>query len=61
MMQALGAAEKVFELIDRKPKMSTQDGDYQPDDINGHISFQNVTFTYPSRPDQVVLKVSALI
>ena len=58
MMQALGAAEKVFELIERKPKINTDDGDYEPADINGHILFENVTFSYPSRPDQIVLQVS---
>ena len=56
-MQALGAAAKVFELIDRKPVISTDDGTEQPDEVKGHISFKNVCFSYPMRPDQPVLQV----
>ena len=57
-MQALGAAEKVFELIGRKPKISTDDGHTTPDVFKGHISFRNVNFSYPMRPNQKVLEVS---
>uniref|UniRef100_H2YGY8 Uncharacterized protein n=1 Tax=Ciona savignyi TaxID=51511 RepID=H2YGY8_CIOSA len=56
MMQALGAAEKVFELIERKPKLGIDDGTENPKQIQGHISFKNVSFSYPSRPDQTVLE-----
>jgi len=56
-MQALGAAEKVFEWIGRKPKISTEDGQATPTILKGHISFQNVTFSYPMRPKQTVLEV----
>ena len=56
-MQALGAAEKVFEWINRKPVISTDDGHAKPDILKGHISFKNVTFSYPMRPDQTVLQV----
>lgn len=57
-MQALGAAEKVFELIKRKPVISTDEGQEKPSSINGHISFQNVSFSYPRRPEQSILKVN---
>ncbi|XP_076804763.1 ABC-type oligopeptide transporter ABCB9-like isoform X2 [Clavelina lepadiformis] len=56
LMQALGAAEKVFQLIQRKPKISIDDGCEKPDNAKGHISFKNVSFSYPTRPDQPVLK-----
>uniref|UniRef100_H2XQ32 ABC transmembrane type-1 domain-containing protein n=1 Tax=Ciona intestinalis TaxID=7719 RepID=H2XQ32_CIOIN len=56
MMQALGAAEKVFELIGRKPRLSLEDGTEQPTYIEGRISFKNVSFAYPSRPEQPVLE-----
>ena len=58
LMQALGAAEKVFELIKRTPKISTEDGHETPNILKGHISFQNVSFSYPVRPSQMVLQVS---
>uniref|UniRef100_H2Z4F0 ABC-type oligopeptide transporter ABCB9 n=1 Tax=Ciona savignyi TaxID=51511 RepID=H2Z4F0_CIOSA len=56
IMQALGAAEKVFELIERKPLLSLNDGTEEPSCIKGHIAFKNVSFAYPSRPDQLVLE-----
>lgn len=56
-MQALGAAEKVFELIDRKPLLSIEEGDHSSDIVHGRISFKNVSFSYPSRPDQPILQV----
>lgn len=55
-MQAAGASQKVFEYIDRKPKISHH-GNIAPDDIQGHIQFKDVCFSYPSRPNVPVLKV----
>ncbi|XP_045173941.2 ABC-type oligopeptide transporter ABCB9-like isoform X2 [Mercenaria mercenaria] len=55
LMQAAGASEKVFEYIDRKPQINHQ-GNLAPDDIQGHIEFKDVCFSYPSRPDVPVLK-----
>ncbi|KAF4100837.1 hypothetical protein G5714_019033 [Onychostoma macrolepis] len=55
MLNSVGAAGKVFEYLDRKSEVSI-DGDLQPSDLKGHISFQNLSFSYPSRPDHNVLK-----
>ncbi|KAM4709769.1 ABC-type oligopeptide transporter ABCB9 [Discoglossus pictus] len=55
MMKGIGAAEKVFEFIDRKPKM-VNSGTFAPDHLDGRIEFQNVTFSYPTRPTEHVLK-----
>ncbi|XP_043924853.1 ABC-type oligopeptide transporter ABCB9 [Protopterus annectens] len=55
LMQGAGAAEKVFEFIDRVPTMK-QDGTFKLEQIEGHIEFQNVTFEYPTRPGVQVLK-----
>lgn len=54
-MRALGSSQRVFELLDREPD-STQSGSIKPDQIQGHIEFKDVTFSYPSRPDEVILK-----
>ncbi|XP_015681578.1 antigen peptide transporter 2-like [Protobothrops mucrosquamatus] len=51
----VGAAEKVFEYLDRKPSVSTE-GTLSPKSLSGCISFQNVSFCYPSRPEIQVLK-----
>ena len=56
-MEAAGASVKVFELMDRQPNISNEDGQVRPADLKGHIEFKNVTFGYPSREDSVILKV----
>ncbi|KAL2767848.1 ABC-type oligopeptide transporter ABCB9 isoform 2, partial [Daubentonia madagascariensis] len=55
LMQGVGAAEKVFEFIDRKPTM-VHDGNLAPDHLEGRVDFENVTFTYPTRPHTQVLQ-----
>uniref|UniRef100_A0A672RHY5 ABC-type antigen peptide transporter n=1 Tax=Sinocyclocheilus grahami TaxID=75366 RepID=A0A672RHY5_SINGR len=55
MLNSVGAAGKVFEYLDRKSEVSI-DGNLQPSDLKGHVSFQNLTFSYPRRPDHNVLK-----
>lgn len=56
LMQGVGAAEKVFEFIDRQPTM-VHDGDLAPDHLEGRVDFENVTFTYRTRPHTQVLQV----
>ena len=53
-MKALGASERVFELIDREPTVVS--GAMTPDSVRGHVQFQGVDFAYPTRPDHPVLK-----
>ncbi|PVU86637.1 hypothetical protein BB560_006631 [Smittium megazygosporum] len=55
---ARGAAVKVFEIIDKKSSINaldTENGIIE-DNLQGEIEFKNVTFSYPSRPDVVVMK-----
>ncbi|ETE60409.1 Antigen peptide transporter 2, partial [Ophiophagus hannah] len=46
----VGAAEKVFEYLDREPSVRTE-GTLSKESLCGHVSFQNVSFCYPSRPE----------
>ncbi|KAM7050415.1 ABC-type oligopeptide transporter ABCB9 isoform 1-T3 [Molossus nigricans] len=55
LMQGVGAAEKVFEFIDRQPTM-VLDGNLAPDHVEGRVDFENVTFTYRTRPHTKVLQ-----
>ncbi|XP_075390489.1 ABC-type oligopeptide transporter ABCB9 [Tenrec ecaudatus] len=55
LMQGVGAAEKVFEFIDRQPTM-VHDGKLAPDHLEGRVDFENVTFTYRTRPHTQVLQ-----
>ncbi|KAE9550301.1 hypothetical protein FO519_006491 [Halicephalobus sp. NKZ332] len=54
LMQAVGASRKVFELIDREPKI-TNNGTFKFNGSNGklegRIEFRNIKFSYPTRPD----------
>lgn len=54
--QSLGAAERVFEIIDHKPKIERALPSAQHGIKNGDISFNNVSFAYPVRPDKNVLE-----
>lgn len=56
LMEAVGAAEKVFELIDREPTIDHHSGTEKPDKLDGVVEFKNVSFAYPTRPDVRVLK-----
>ncbi|PHU20248.1 ABC transporter B family member 18 [Capsicum chinense] len=55
--EATIAAARIFELIDRVPQIDSEDGKgkilaY----VRGDIEFKEVTFSYPSRPDILVLR-----
>ncbi|XP_062846203.1 antigen peptide transporter 2a [Trichomycterus rosablanca] len=60
MLNSVGAAGKVFEYLDRKAKVS-MDGSLQPEELKGQICFQNITFSYPTRPDHNVLEDFSLV
>ncbi|ATB45544.1 ABC transporter ATP-binding protein [Corallococcus macrosporus] len=53
-MRASGAAERVFELLDRRPAIGA--GGEQLTDLRGHVRFRGVHFAYPTRPDVPVLQ-----
>ncbi|XP_029976533.1 antigen peptide transporter 2a [Salarias fasciatus] len=55
MLNSVGAAGKVFEYLDRKPKVSTE-GKLKPDDLSGHVVFRDLDFAYPSNPQKAVLQ-----
>ncbi|CAM4521092.1 ATP-binding cassette domain-containing protein [Corallococcus exiguus] len=54
-MRASGSAERVFDLLDRKPGMPISGGE-RIDPLQGHVEFQSVRFAYPTRLDAPVLK-----
>ncbi|KAM3610864.1 uncharacterized protein V6R79_009841 [Siganus canaliculatus] len=55
LMQGVGAAEKVFEYMEREPKHPA-DGKEAPDTCTGLVEFKDITFAYPTRPDVDILK-----
>ncbi|KAG7283359.1 hypothetical protein CRUP_000885 [Coryphaenoides rupestris] len=55
--KAIGASEKIFEYMDRKPQIPPE-GTLAPGDLKGHVEFKNVTFTYPSKDTPALVKHS---
>ena len=51
---AVGAADKVVELIQQKPGIPSQ-GSLQPGDFAGRVELEGVAFSYPARPEVPVL------
>uniref|UniRef100_G3NJC8 Transporter associated with antigen processing, subunit type t, teleost specific n=1 Tax=Gasterosteus aculeatus aculeatus TaxID=481459 RepID=G3NJC8_GASAC len=59
-MSTVGVISKVFSYLDRVPKWKNE-GQLAPEELEGSIVFQNVTFTYPSAPeDKPALKSVSL-
>ena len=55
---AQAAAARIFQVIDRDPEIdNTSDAGrkLKPEEVGGKIAFKNVSFAYPSRPDQQIL------
>jgi ABC-type multidrug transport system fused ATPase/permease subunit len=60
-MRAMGAAERVFELLDRRPALPITGGErLSAADLKGRIAFDRVSFRYPSRPNVRVLRSLSL-
>lgn len=56
IQKAIGATERVFELLDEKSEKIDTNLSVKFDKIHGNVSFNNVAFSYPSRPEIKVLK-----
>jgi ABC transporter fused permease/ATP-binding protein len=53
-MRAAGAAERVFELLDRVPAIAAEGGE-RPAQVKGEVKLAAVRFSYPTRPEVRVL------
>lgn len=53
-MKAVGASERVFELLDKVPELESS-GTRDIGQVQGHVQFDAVQFAYPARPDAPVL------
>jgi ATP-binding cassette subfamily B (MDR/TAP) protein 1 len=60
---ALSACAKIYETIDRVPKIDIYSpAGEKPKHVDGILEFRNVSFIYPSRPEvQVLDKVNLLV
>ncbi|NQV55964.1 MAG: ATP-binding cassette domain-containing protein, partial [Rhodospirillales bacterium] len=56
LLRAAGATERLIELLESVPEIATSEHPLElPDPAEGRVSFKNVTFHYPSRPDAAAL------
>lgn len=57
LVRGLTSGSRVFEYLAIKPNINLSKGlELDEQKFNGEIRFENVTFSYPSRPNQVVLE-----
>jgi ATP-binding cassette, subfamily B (MDR/TAP), member 10 len=54
--KGIGSATRIWEIMDRQPSIPIEGGLIPSLKPRGEISFQNVNFNYPSRPDATVIK-----
>jgi ABC-type multidrug transport system fused ATPase/permease subunit len=54
-MKAVGATQRVFELIEREPDVRAKGGLHLYE-VLGNVKVDNISFSYPSRADVTVLK-----
>jgi ATP-binding cassette subfamily B protein len=57
LLRGAGAASRLSELLDERPAIAVPERALElPDPPRGSLSFRNVTFRYPTRPDPAALK-----
>jgi ABC-type multidrug transport system fused ATPase/permease subunit len=56
IQKAIGATERVFELLDETPEKIEASHAKITEKIQGNVTFKHVSFHYPSRPEIEVLK-----
>lgn len=56
LVRAIGASERIMDMLDMKGEVALQQTSKSKEPVNGAVVFDNVHFSYPSRPDVPVLK-----
>nr|XP_033794770.1 ATP-binding cassette sub-family B member 10, mitochondrial isoform X1 [Geotrypetes seraphini] len=57
LMKGFGAGGRLWELLDRKPMLPFNEGKVlAPETFQGALEFQNIHFSYPSRPEALILQ-----
>jgi ABC-type multidrug transport system fused ATPase/permease subunit len=56
IQKAIGATERVFELLEETPEKINSQANQNHEKIKGNVVFKNVAFSYPSRQEIKVLK-----
>lgn len=54
--RASGAADRILQLLNTRPAIApVAHGMSLPQDASGYVTFENVSFSYPTRPDRLAL------
>ena len=56
LQKAIGSTERIFELLEETPEKINTTQNKVTEKIKGNVTFKNVQFSYPSRPEIQVLK-----
>jgi ABC-type multidrug transport system fused ATPase/permease subunit len=56
IQKAIGATERVFELLEETPEKINSKANASHEKIKGNVNFKNVAFSYPTRKEIKVLK-----
>ena len=56
LLRAAGASERLSEILSEEPVISAPPNPIVVDPAKGNISFDNVTFSYPTRPEENALE-----
>ncbi|XP_072213881.1 antigen peptide transporter 1-like isoform X2 [Excalfactoria chinensis] len=57
LTKAVGSSEKIFEFLDREPKVALS-GTMAPSELQGHLQLEDVWFSYPGHQEPVLKGVS---
>ncbi|MDX1408018.1 MAG: ABC transporter ATP-binding protein, partial [Saprospiraceae bacterium] len=56
ILTAIGGTERIREILEEPPEVDMEAGTGTVEDLQGSIAFDDVSFTYPARPDIAVLR-----
>ncbi|GMM27448.1 ATP-binding cassette permease [Martiniozyma asiatica (nom. inval.)] len=56
LFKGAGAASRLFDILDLQPNIDPIHGSKLAKPVQGKIKFENVTFAYPTRPDNIIFK-----
>lgn len=56
IQKAIGATERIMDILDDTPEVIDVDDDFKPIKLEGKISFKNIEFSYSNRAENNILK-----